>query len=82
VGSKEGMQALIKRSEPEATWTMIHHESRPMKELSPKMSEMMDTVVRTVNYVKTRPLRSRFFAELWDEMGAQGRLLLFHCNSR
>jgi hypothetical protein len=46
------------------------------------MSEVMDTVDKTVNYIKTRPLKSRLFAELCKEMGAQYQSLLFYCNSR
>jgi hypothetical protein len=34
-----------------------------------------------VNYIKTRPLKSRHFVELCDELGAQYQSLLFYCNS-
>jgi hypothetical protein len=44
--------------------------------------EMMDTVIKTVNYIKTRQLESRLFAELCEEMGAHYQSLLFYCNSR
>jgi Fe-S-cluster-containing hydrogenase component 2 len=83
-GNKGGLQALIKRSAPEAMWThcMIHHESPAMKELCPELSEVMDTVIRSVNYIKTCPLKNRLFAELCTEMGAQFQSLLFYCNSR
>jgi hypothetical protein len=64
-GNKERLQALIKRSAPEAVWThcVVHRESLAAKELCPELSEVMDTVIRTVNYMKTRPLKSRIFAE-------------------
>jgi hypothetical protein len=48
----------------------------------PRTEEVMDTVMKTVNCIKTRPLKSRLFAELCKEMGAQYRPLLFYCNSR
>jgi hypothetical protein len=48
---------------------MMHYESLAMKELCPEMSEVMDTAIKTVNYIKTRTLKSRFFAELCKELG-------------
>jgi hypothetical protein len=48
---------------------MMHRESLPTKELCPELSEVMDAVIRTVNYMKTRPSKSRLFAELCKEMG-------------
>jgi hypothetical protein len=58
MGNKEGMQALIILSEPEDTWAhyMIHRESAAVMKLSPKMSEVMDTVIRTINYIKTHQM--------------------------
>jgi hypothetical protein len=83
-GNKGGLQALIKRSAPKAMWThcMIHHESPAMKELCPELSEVMDTVIRSVNYMNTCPLKNRLFAKLCKEMGAQYQSLLFYRNSR
>jgi hypothetical protein len=39
-----------------------------VKELCPELSEVMDTVIKTVNYIKTHPLKSRLFAELCEEI--------------
>jgi hypothetical protein len=82
--NKKGLLALIKRSAPEVMWThpMIHRESLGTKELCPEVSEEMDTVIKTVNYIKIRPMKSRLYAELCKEMGAQYQSLLFYCNSR
>jgi hypothetical protein len=56
--NKGRLQALIKRSAAEAVWTrrMIGRESRS------ELSEVMNTVIKTVNYIKIRPLRSTHFA--------------------
>jgi hypothetical protein len=48
----------------------------------PRIEEVMNTVIRLVNYTKTCPLKSRLFAEICEEMGAQYQSLLFYCNSR
>jgi hypothetical protein len=84
MAANKGLQAVIKRSAPEAMWThcMIHCDSLALKELCPKLSEVMNTMIKTVNYIKTLPLKSRLFAESCEEIGAQYQLLLFYCNSR
>jgi hypothetical protein len=65
-GNKEVLQTLIKRSALEVMWThcMVHRESLATKELCPDLSEVIDTVIGTVNYIKTRPLKSGLFAKL------------------
>jgi hypothetical protein len=70
VGNK-GLQALIKRSALEAMWThcMIHHESPAMKELYPELSKEMDTVSRSVNHIKTCPLKSTFCRTMQGNRG-------------
>jgi hypothetical protein len=62
-GNEGGLQALMKRSATEAMWThcVINCELLAMKKLCPDLSEVMDTVIRNVNYIKTHPLRSRLF---------------------
>jgi hypothetical protein len=61
---------------------MIHYESMVMKELCPELSEVMDTVIRSVSYIKTHPLKSTLFAEMCEEMEAQYQSLLLYSNSR
>jgi hypothetical protein len=72
MAEKKGLQALVKRPAPEAMWThcVIHRESLATKELFPELREMMGTVIKTVNYIKT-PSKCRLFAELFEEIGAQ-----------
>jgi hypothetical protein len=52
-------------------WThfTINHDSLPTKELYPELSEVMNTILKTVNYIKIHPLKSRYFEELCEEMG-------------
>jgi DNA-directed RNA polymerase subunit M/transcription elongation factor TFIIS len=58
---KKELQALIKRSAPEARWT--HCES------CPELSEVMETMIKTVNYINTHPSKSSLSTELREEMG-------------
>jgi hypothetical protein len=66
VGNKGGLQALIKRLAPEAMWThcMIHRESPAMKELCPESSEVMDTAIRSVNYIKDLSIEKQTFCRI------------------
>jgi hypothetical protein len=82
-GNKGGLQILIKRSAAEAMWThcTIHRESLATKELFPELSEVKDTVIKSVNYIKIHLLKSRLFAKLCEEMGAQYQSILFYCVS-
>ena len=77
-GNHQGLQALIKREAPEVIWThcIIHREALASKELS------VELVIKSVNYIKTRPVKARFFSMLCDEMGADHRTLRFYCESR
>jgi hypothetical protein len=78
--SCNGGKVLIKLSAQEAMWThsMIHRESLAGKELCSEVSEVMDTVTRTVNYIKIRPLKSRLLqinARKWDAVSVTPVLL-------
>jgi hypothetical protein len=42
-----------------------------------EMSEVMDTVIKTVNYIKTRFLKSRVFEELGTEI--EGHSIIHSC---
>jgi hypothetical protein len=82
VGNKR-LKVLIKRPASDLCGHCgTHRESLVTKELCPELSEAMDTLIRTANCIKARPLKSRLFAQLCEEIGAQYQWLLFYCNSR
>ena len=83
-GHHEGLQALIKREAPDVIWThcIIHREALASKELRVELNEVLQFVIESVNYIKTRPVKARFFSMLCDEMGADHITLLFYCESR
>ncbi len=83
-GRYNGLQALIWKKAPEALWThcMIHRQALASKDLSPILDQILQTTITVVNFIKTRPLKARLFAKLYDEMGADFTSLLFYCESR
>ncbi len=83
-GKRGGLQALIKRVAPKAQWThcIIHREALASRQLSPTLNDVLSEVVIAVNYIKTRPLKSRLFSALCEEMGANHTAVLFHSEAR
>ncbi|XP_030298054.1 zinc finger BED domain-containing protein 5-like [Sparus aurata] len=83
-GKRGGLQALIKRVSPNVQWThcMIQREALASKQLSPELNDVMTDVIATVNYIKTRPVKSRIFSALCNEMGSDHTAVLFHSESR
>jgi hypothetical protein len=57
----EGLQALMKQHQKPYGHCGIHCQSLAMKELSPQLGEAMNTAIKTVNYIKTRLLKSTLF---------------------
>ncbi|XP_072389551.1 protein FAM200A-like [Diabrotica undecimpunctata] len=83
-GQYGGLQALIKTKAPSVKWThcVIHREALAAKNVTPELSVAMDSIIKVVNYIKTRPVKSRIFHKLGEEMGAENPSLICYCNSR
>lgn len=56
---------------PNASWTPcnIHREVLVSKNLTDNLKIVLNTSVKIVNFIKTRPLQSRLFEKLCEEMG-------------
>lgn len=69
-GSYRGLQSLIRSKAPDAPWThcIIHREALASKYLSLALNQILEYVV---NFIKTRPLKSRFFKKIYDDMGTE-----------
>ncbi|KAL4096902.1 hypothetical protein QTP88_021777 [Uroleucon formosanum] len=83
-GCYNGLQALIKRKALFAVWTLciIHREALASKSISPSLDEVLQSTIKIVNFIKTRPLKSRCFEQMCVYMGAEHTSLLYYCNSR
>ncbi|KAK2847350.1 hypothetical protein Q5P01_010349 [Channa striata] len=83
-GKRKGLQALIKKASANAEWThcIIHREALASRQLSPELSEVMTDIIGVVNFIKTRPLKTRVFSAICEEMGAEHQAVLFHSEER
>lgn len=81
IGSKSGVVARIKRMNPQiaVTHCMLHRVILASKDMALELHSVLSTVVHdVVNIVKSKPLQSRLFYQLCNEMGAGHNTLLFH----
>ena len=60
----------------------IQREALASQQLSGDLNEVLKAVVKTVNFIKAKPLKARVFQRLCDELGAEHNNLLFYCNAR
>ena len=83
-GSRSGLRSLIQEHAKMAKWMhcMIHREALVARELSPELGATVEIVTKVINFIKTRPSKSRVFEKLCAEMNAEHRSLLFYCSSR
>ena len=63
-----------------AKWThcLIHREALASQQLSGDLNGVLEVVVKTVNFIKARPLKARLFQRLCDELGVHYNNLLFY----
>ncbi|XP_078503445.1 zinc finger BED domain-containing protein 5-like [Lissotriton helveticus] len=83
-GCYQGLQAHIRSKVPNAVWThcIINREALVAGNLSEELHGVLKIVIKVVNYLKTRPIKAPFFAELCEDMGADHSCLLFYSSSR
>ena len=57
---------------------MIHREQLVSKCLPKDMKDVMSQAIQIVNFIKSRPLKSRLFAELCESIKSEYKCLLYH----
>lgn len=83
-GQYGGLQALIRSRAPYAMWThcIIHREVLASKSMSSELNLVMERIIDVVNYIKTRPLKTRLLKILCTDMGAEHTDLLYYSSAR
>lgn len=61
---------------------VLHRHALAVKKMSPSLKEVLDECVKIINYIKSRPLNSRLFKILCDDMGSLHTTLLLHTEVR
>ncbi|CAM5151165.1 unnamed protein product [Natator depressus] len=62
--------------------SIIHRQAIAAKKLEPEVHKVLQDVIDVVNFIKTRPLDSRIFTILCNEMGSDHENLLYHTEVR
>ena len=77
-------RTLVQGLAVNAKWThcLIQREALASQKLSGNLNGVVKAVVKTVNFIKARPLKARLFQRLCNELGAEHNNLLFYCNAR
>jgi hypothetical protein len=69
-GCYGGLHAFIHSKSPETLWThcIIHRKAFASKYLSPTLNKILEYVANVVNFIKTWPLKARFFKKLSEDI--------------
>lgn len=80
LGSKSGFQTKVKELAPHAKGIhcMIHRYALASKTLPAPLQEVLNSVVKVVNYIKSGALNTRLFKELCKDMNSDHEVLLFY----
>ncbi|KAL4100732.1 hypothetical protein QTP88_020766 [Uroleucon formosanum] len=79
-GSIKGFISLVKKKNSKIIFThcFLHREALVAKSLVSDLQNILDQVVKVINFIKSRPLKSRLFEKICEEMDADySRLILY-----
>ena len=84
LGKNKGLKAKVLSVAPHAKFThcIIHREALASKTLEPELNNVLQTAIKMVNFIKSRPLNTRLFTLLCQEMGSTHESLLSHSEVR
>ncbi|XP_068247939.1 zinc finger BED domain-containing protein 5-like [Palaemon carinicauda] len=84
IGSIKGFVSLVKRENSSVITThcFLHREALVAKTISNDLKSVLEKVVKIVDFIKSRPLKSRLFTKLCEELEAKHLKLLLHTEAR
>ncbi len=79
-GRERGLAARVQQVAPLVKWThcMVHREALAAKKMPVLFDSVLYQSVKMINLIKSRPLNSRLFEVLCQEMGSGHEQLLLH----
>jgi len=83
-GRQSGVVAKVKDVAPDVPWThcFIQREALATKGIPSKFKTVLEDSVKITHFIKSRPLNSRLFSLLCDDMGSEHKQLLLHTQVR
>lgn len=83
-GHIKGFVAHVKEQNEDilVTHCFLHREALVTKYLPPELRLVLEECIKMVNYIKSRPLKSRIFSNLCQSMEAKYESLLLHTEVR
>lgn len=84
VGTVKGFVSLVKKENPDliTTHCFLHREALVAKTLGNELRSVLDDIVKMVNFIKSRPVKSRLFSLLCEEMESPHVALILHTEVR
>jgi len=84
IGSIKGFVSLVQRENPNVVQThcFLHREVLVSKTIPDELNQVLKQVVEIVNFIKTRPLKSRLFEKICVDMDSQHKRLILHTEAR
>ena len=83
-GSLKGFISLVKRKNPSVVTShcVLHREALIAKTIGVDLKIVLDQVIKMVNFIRQRPLKSRIFAKLCKSMDSAHISLLYYTEVR
>ena len=80
LGTNSGFFAWLKQKTPhlQSTHCFLHRHALGSKTLLPKLKNVLDTSVKTINLIRGRALNHRLFKSFGQDFGSEYLVLLFH----
>lgn len=84
VGKTAGAVAKIKNLAPNCTNShcILHRQALAVKKMPLSLKKVLDESVKIINFIKSRPLQTRLFKILCEDMGSVHKALLLHTEVR
>lgn len=84
LGKNSGFIALVKQINPNifSSHCVLHRHALASKTLPSYFKDVLDIVVKTVNFIRSRALNHRIFKALCEEVGCTHTTLLLHTEVR